>query len=82
MNIINIHEVAPTSKITSFADTAMMLNLLYHPLVEELQEAFTDFTDFDIIEEIVNTLSLPLTCVVEQTRTGLLVYGYMGDVVA
>lgn len=82
MNIINIHEVAPTSKINSFADTAMILNLLYRPLVEELQDAFTDFTDYDIIEEIVNTLSLPLTCVIEQSPNGLLVHGYIGEVVA
>ena len=73
MNVINIHEVNPTDTITSVGDTAMLLNLMYHEAVEDILEVFTDFTDFDIIAELTNTLNLPITAVKE----GNLFYGYL-----
>jgi len=83
MNFIEIQEVNQ-DKIINFADVAMWLNLSQPELVEELLETYTDFTDMDIIEEIVDTLKLPLTCVVETTNQDLLVHGYIrhGEVVA
>ena len=77
MKTIEITEVSSDAKITSFQDTAMYLNLLHHKLVEELLESFTDFTDFDIIAEIVDILNLNITCVVEPTNQGTLIHGYI-----
>ena len=83
MKLIPIYEVSSNIKILSFEDTAMSINLWYRPLVEELLESFTDFTDFDIIEEVVNILKLPLTCVIEPITNGeFLVHGYIGKVIA
>ena len=75
MNVVTIHDVNPKVKITSVADTAMLLNLMYHETVEELLESFTDFTDFDIIAELVDTLNLPIIAVKE----GSLFYGYIHE---
>ena len=80
MNIIDINEVKPSTEITSFEDTAMFLNLFYPELVDEILEAFTDACDFDIIEEIVNTLKLKITAVIEVTQKGLLLHGYINEV--
>lgn len=77
MNIVNIHDLPNTVGLISVGDVAMYLNLTYHNLVEELLEVFTDFTDFDLIKEIVDTENLNYTCVVEQSRNGLLVHGYI-----
>ena len=77
MNIVNIHDLQNTAGLISVDDIAMHLNLTYPRLVEELLEVFTDFTDFDLIEEIVDTLNLNYTCVVEQSLNGLLVHGYL-----
>ena len=77
MNTIHLQEVPFEAKIISLPDTAMWLNLTQRKLVDELLEAFTDFTDQDIIEEIVDTLKLPLICVVEASNNGLLIHGYI-----
>lgn len=77
MNTITIDEVGPGVKLTSFQDTAMYLNIMYHKLVEELLESFTDFTDFDIIAELVDTLHLNITCVIEPIPKGVLIHGYI-----
>lgn len=77
MNTIEIQELQSDVKIISVADTAMYLNLMYHELVEEILEVFTDFTDFDIIAELVDTLKLPLTAVIEPTNHGTLIHGYI-----
>lgn len=77
MNIVNIHDLKDTNGLISVDDVAMYLNLTYHNLVEELLEVFTDFTDFDLIQEIVDTENLNYTCVVEQSGNGLLVHGYI-----
>ncbi|WP_458456178.1 hypothetical protein [Methanobrevibacter sp.] len=83
MRIIDITEVSPNAKILSFDDVAMSIRLWYRPLVDELLEAFTDFTDYDIIEEVVNTLHLPLACVIEPiTNNQFLVHGYIGKVIS
>ena len=79
MNVIQIHEVNPNAKIISVADTAMYLNLMYTETVEEILEVFTDFTDFDIIAELVDTLNLPLTAVIEPTNHGALIHGYIRE---
>ena len=77
MNTIQIQDVPFEAKIMSLPDTAMWLNLTHRKLVDELLEAFTDFTDQDIIEEIVDTLNLPLIQVVETSNKGLLIHGYI-----
>lgn len=79
MNTIEIHEVNPNARIISVADTAMYLNLMYTETVEEILEVFTDFTDFDIIAELVDTLNLPLTAVIEPTNQGQLIHGYIRE---
>lgn len=79
MNTIEIHELNPKCKIISVADTAMYLNLMYNETVEEILEVFTDFTDFDIIAELVDTLKLPLTAVIEPTNHGTLIHGYIRE---
>ena len=77
MNIVNIHDLPENTGLISVDDVAMYLNLTYHNLVEELLEVFTDFNDFELIEEIVDTENLNYTCVVEQSHEGLLVHGYI-----
>lgn len=77
MNTIDIHELSPNVEITSFEDTAMSLNLLFPEAVEEILESFTDYTDFDIIEELVNFLKLNITAVVEQKNKGIIIHGYI-----
>ena len=63
MNVIEIQDITPNTKLVSFKDTAMLLNILYPETVEDLLEVFTDFTDFDIIAELVDTLDLNITAV-------------------
>ena len=83
MKLVSVNEVSPDAKILSFEDIAMSIQLWYSPLVEELLESFTDFTDYDIIEEVVNILKLPLTCVIEPIKNNqFIVHGYIGKVVA
>ena len=82
MNTISINDVSPSAKINSFEDTAMYLNLMYHEIVEELLEAYTDFTDYDIIAELIDILHLPMTCVIEATRQGTIIHGYLSEVKA
>ena len=78
MNVIDIQEVQPNVKINSVGDTAIFLNLFHHETVEELLESYTDFTDFDIIAELVDELNLNITAVVETTNTpGTLIHGYI-----
>lgn len=78
MNVIDIQNVPQTVEIVSVGDTAMGLNLLYPETVNELLESFTDFTDFDIIAEVINTLNLNIICVVESSnKPGRLIHGYI-----
>ncbi|WP_407415734.1 hypothetical protein [Methanobrevibacter sp.] len=78
MNVIDIHNVPQDVEILSVGDTAMGLNLFYPEVVRELLEAFTDFTDFDIIAEVIDTLKLDITCVVEASDPpGKLIHGYI-----
>ena len=79
MNVIEIHEVnLETTRITSVADTAMYINMMYRETVEELLEAFTEWTDFDIIAEVIDTLNLKITAVVEScNEPGMLIHGYI-----
>lgn len=78
MNVVEIQEVNPETKITSVSDTAMFLNIMYPETVEEILEVFTDFTDFDIIAELVDTLKLDITAVVEPSNgQAVLIHGYI-----
>lgn len=77
MNTITIDEVGPGVKLTSFQDTAMYLNLIHHKIVEELLESYTDFTDFDIIAELVDILHLNIICVIEPIPKGVIIHGYI-----
>ena len=77
MNAVRIDDVAPGTRFASFQDTAMYLNLMYHEIIEEILEVFTDFTDFDIIAELVDTLKLNITAVIEPTANGMLIHGYI-----
>ncbi|MBQ6350239.1 MAG: hypothetical protein IJI42_04855 [Methanobrevibacter sp.] len=84
MNVIDITELKPETRLVSFQDTAMFLNLFCPEVVEELLEVFTDFTDFDLIAELVDILNLKITCVTEAMNHGTLIHGYIhdGDVLA
>lgn len=77
MNAVRIDDVAPEIRLVSFQDTAMYLNLMYHEIIEELLEVFIDFTDFDIIAEVVDTLKLNITAVIEPINNGMLIHGYI-----
>lgn len=79
MNVIEIQDITPNTKLVSFEDTAMLLNLMYPEIVNEILEVFTDFTDFDIIAELVDTLDLNITAVIEPANQGVLVHGYIHD---
>ena len=82
MNIINIDDVAPGTRLTSIDDLAMFLNLMYHDTVDEILEYITIYTDTEMIQEIINTLNLKYTCVVESTNHGLIPIGYIGGALA
>lgn len=77
MKTLSIHEVDPGVELVSFKDTAMFLNLFYPEIVEEILESFTDFTDFDIIAEMADILKLNITAVIEKTKIGILIHGYI-----
>lgn len=77
MKTIEIHDLQPDTKLVSFKDTAMFLNLMYPRIVSELLESFTDYTDFDLIAEIVDTLNLNITAVIEPISHGTLIHGYI-----
>lgn len=77
MNVVNIQDISPNTNIISVGDTAMLLNLMYPEIVNEILEVFTDFTDFDIIAELVDTLDLNITAVIEPANQGVLFHGYI-----
>lgn len=79
MNTVDIHDINPeTTRRVSADDLAVFFNLFYRELVEELLEVFTDFTDVDIIQEIVDTVGLDYICVIENSpNEGLLIHGYI-----
>ena len=77
MNTINVHEVNPSVNVSSLGDTAAFLRLFFPELVDQILEAYTDYTDADIIQEIVDTLNLDITCVTEHSSIRLLIHGYI-----
>ena len=79
MKIIGIEEVNPDIKLVSVGDMAMYLNVFYHHIVDLLLETYTDFTDFDIIAEIIDELNLDIICVVEPIPQGKLIYCYINN---
>lgn len=78
MNIISIHSINPEAvEVMSIGDTARYLRLFFPELVDEILESFTDYTEADIIQEIVDTLGLDITCVTEHSHVKLLIHGYI-----
>lgn len=61
MKIVDIQEISnyARSKLMDVEETALMLNLLFPVEVNEFLESYTlDYTDFEMICEIVNQLKL------------------------
>lgn len=77
MNVVDIREVYPGTPIESIGETAMYLRLFYPEVVDQVLESFTDFTDVDIIQEIVDTVGLDITCVTEHSGLELMIHGYI-----
>lgn len=77
MNIVDIREVYPGTPIESLGDTAMYLRLFYPEMVDHVLEAFTEYTDVDIIQEIVDAIGLDITCVTKNSGLNLIVMGYI-----
>ena len=62
MRTITIQELDSTSikKLMDVEETAVMLNLLHPVEVNEFIESYTlDFTDLEMVCEIINELNLP-----------------------
>lgn len=50
------------NKLLTIEDTAIFLNLFYPNEVDEFVESYTlDYTDLEMITEIINQLNLPIT---------------------
>ena len=79
MRTMSIHEINPDLKLVSVGDMAMYLNIFYNHIVDLLLGTYTDFTDFDIIAEIIDELQLDIICVVEPIPHGKLIYGYINN---
>ena len=65
MNTVSIDNVNPGVELVSIDDMATFLNLFFQDLVELFLEYLTIFTDDELIQEIINTLNLNITCVVD-----------------
>nr|WP_295000208.1 hypothetical protein [uncultured Methanobrevibacter sp.] len=65
MNIIDASEVRNMDSLVSIDDLSMYLFLMHRDLVDILLEFITIFTDDEMIQEIVNTLNLDVTGVME-----------------
>lgn len=65
MNIIDASEVRNMDSLVSIDDLSMYLFLMHRDLVDLLLEFITIFTDDEMIQEIVNTLNLDVTGVME-----------------
>lgn len=79
MRTIDVHEIPQDMKLLSVADMAMYLNVFHRQVVELILETYTEFTDFDIIAEIIDELNLDIICVVEPIPQGKLIYGYINN---
>lgn len=79
MRTIEVHEIPQDMKLLSVADMAMYLNVFHRQVVELILETYTEFTDFDIIAEIIDELNLDIICVVEPIPQGKLIYGYINN---
>lgn len=77
MNVVDINAVYPGTPIESIGETAMYLRVFYPEMVEQVLESFTDFTDVDIIQEIVDAIGLDITCVTEHSGLELMIHGYI-----
>lgn len=63
MKTVTIQELSnyARNKLMSVDDTAVFLNLFYPEVVNEFLESYTlDFTDLEMIVEIINELNLPI----------------------
>ena len=65
MNSVDINSINPDTRLVSVDDVAMFLNLMHRDLVDIILEYITIFTDDEMIQEIINTLNLNITCVVD-----------------
>ena len=65
MNTVDINSINPDTRLVSVDDVAMFLNLMPRDLVDIILEYITIFTDDEMIQEIINTLNLNITCVVD-----------------
>ena len=65
---VPVHEVNNPEKLMSVDDLAMFFNITERELVEELLESYTDYTDEDIIKEIINILDLKYICVMDNQK--------------
>ncbi len=65
MNTVDINSINPDTRLVSVDDVAMFLNLMHRDLVDIILEYITIFTDDEMIQEIINTLNLNITCVVD-----------------
>lgn len=77
MKTINLSEVKDSNSINKFEDVAMYFSLFYTEEVEVILETFTDASDFDIIQEIVDRLGLCLRCVVETVNNQHIFCGFI-----
>ena len=65
MNTVDINSINPDTRLVSVDDVEMFLNLMHRDLVDIILEYITIFTDDEMIQEIINTLNLNITCVVD-----------------
>lgn len=65
MKILDASELTNLNDLISVDDLSMYLSLMYHDLVDILLEFITIFSDDEMIQEIVDTLDLNITGVVE-----------------
>lgn len=84
MKILDASELTNLNDLISVDDLSMYLSLMYHDLVDILLEFITIFSDDEMIQEIVDTLDLNVTGVVEYYKNSPVIIGYItkkGDAV-
>ncbi len=76
MNTRYIHEIG-SEKVVPISVTASTLRLFFPELVDEILESFTECSDVEIIQEIVDTLNLDIICVIENSHVNMLIHGFI-----
>lgn len=77
MKILDASELTNLNDLISVDDLSMYLSLMYHDLVDILLEFITIFSDDEMIQEIVDTLDLNVTGVVEYYKNSPVIIGYI-----